>query len=79
MPTYVILLRAVNVGGTGKLPMADFKKVLTALGIQECGNLHSERQCGGGCKGVGGNHREDGGRESGKADGCTGGCRSADA
>jgi len=22
MPTYVVLLRAVNVGGTGKLPMA---------------------------------------------------------
>ncbi len=34
MPTYVILLRAVNVGGTGKLPMADFKKVLTALGFK---------------------------------------------
>ena len=28
MPTYVILLRAVNVGGTGKLPMADFRKLL---------------------------------------------------
>lgn len=35
MPTYVILLRAVNVGGTGKLPMADFKKVLTALGFKK--------------------------------------------
>lgn len=35
MPTYVILLRAVNVGGTGKLPMADFKKVLTALGFEK--------------------------------------------
>ncbi len=34
MPTYVILLRAVNVGGTGKLPMADLKKVLTALGFK---------------------------------------------
>lgn len=28
MPTYVILLRAVNVGGTGKLPMADFRMLL---------------------------------------------------
>jgi uncharacterized protein (DUF1697 family) len=28
MPTYVILLRAVNVGSTGKLPMADFRKLL---------------------------------------------------
>lgn len=28
MPTYVILLRAVNVGGTGKLPMADFRQLL---------------------------------------------------
>ena len=34
MPTYVILLRAVNVGGTGKLPMADFKRVLTELGFK---------------------------------------------
>jgi uncharacterized protein (DUF1697 family) len=34
MATYVILLRAVNVGGTGKLPMADFKKVLTDLGYR---------------------------------------------
>jgi len=29
MPTFVILLRAVNVGSTGKLPMADFRKLLT--------------------------------------------------
>ena len=35
MPTYVILLRAVNVGGTGKLPMADFKTVLTKLGFEK--------------------------------------------
>jgi uncharacterized protein (DUF1697 family) len=34
MPTYVILLRAVNVGGTGKLPMADFKRVLAQLGFK---------------------------------------------
>jgi uncharacterized protein (DUF1697 family) len=33
MPTYIALLRAVNVGGTGKLPMADFRKVLEDLGF----------------------------------------------
>ena len=32
MPTFVILLRAVNVGGTGKLPMASFRKLLEELG-----------------------------------------------
>src|SRR5579871_1795748 len=32
MLTYVILLRAVNVGSTGKLPMADFRKLLEKLG-----------------------------------------------
>jgi uncharacterized protein (DUF1697 family) len=34
MPTYVALLRAVNVGGTGKLPMADLRKLLAGLGFQ---------------------------------------------
>lgn len=34
MPTYVVLLRAVNVGGTGKLPMADFRKLLQELGFK---------------------------------------------
>jgi uncharacterized protein (DUF1697 family) len=34
MPTYVILLRAVNVGGYGKLPMASLKKLLTSLGFE---------------------------------------------
>ena len=33
MPTYVILLRAVNVAGYGKLPMADLRKMLTGLGF----------------------------------------------
>jgi uncharacterized protein (DUF1697 family) len=32
MLTYVILLRAVNVGSTGKLPMADLRKLLERLG-----------------------------------------------
>lgn len=34
MPTYVILLRAVNVAGYGKLAMADFRKLLTNLGFE---------------------------------------------
>ncbi len=35
MPTYVILLRAVNLAGYGKLPMADFRKMLTGLGFEK--------------------------------------------
>lgn len=35
MPTYVILLRAVNVGSYGKLPMADFRKILSRLGFDK--------------------------------------------
>jgi uncharacterized protein (DUF1697 family) len=35
MPTFVILLRAVNVGGTGKLPMAAFRKLLEDLGYRQ--------------------------------------------
>jgi uncharacterized protein (DUF1697 family) len=34
MPTYVILLRAVNVGGYGKLSMADLRKTLSSLGFK---------------------------------------------
>ena len=33
MNTYIALLRAVNVGGTGKLPMADLKAMCIALGF----------------------------------------------
>ena len=33
MTTYVAFLRAVNVGGTGKLPMADLRKMCTELGF----------------------------------------------
>lgn len=33
MPTYIALLRAVNVGGTGKLPMADLKAMCAAAGF----------------------------------------------
>jgi len=35
MPTYVVLLRAVNVAGYGKLPMADFRKMLIGLGFEK--------------------------------------------
>jgi uncharacterized protein (DUF1697 family) len=34
MPTYIVLLRAVNVGGTGKLPMAAFRKLIDGLGYR---------------------------------------------
>ena len=33
MPAYVALLRAVNVGGTGKLPMAELKAMCVAEGF----------------------------------------------
>jgi uncharacterized protein (DUF1697 family) len=32
MAVFIALLRAVNVGGTGKLPMADFKAICEAVG-----------------------------------------------
>ena len=34
MPIYIALLRAVNVGGTGKLPMADLKAMCEAEGFE---------------------------------------------
>ncbi|HTA79109.1 MAG TPA: DUF1697 domain-containing protein [Terracidiphilus sp.] len=43
MPTYVILLRAVNVGSTGKLPMADFRKLLADA---KCVNVETYIQSG---------------------------------
>ncbi len=33
MATYVIFLRAVNLAGYGRLPMADFRRVLSGLGF----------------------------------------------
>jgi uncharacterized protein (DUF1697 family) len=33
MPSFVALLRAVNVGGTGKLPMSDLKAICEELGF----------------------------------------------
>lgn len=35
MPTYIALLRAVNLGGYGKLAMADFRKMLEKLGYRK--------------------------------------------
>ena len=35
MPRYVALLRAVNVGGYGKIAMADFRKLLEGLGFRD--------------------------------------------
>ncbi|MBO9466061.1 DUF1697 domain-containing protein [Tropicibacter sp. R15_0] len=32
MPAYALFLRAVNVGGTGKLPMADLRQMLSDIG-----------------------------------------------
>ena len=43
MKTYVALLRAVNVGGTGMLAMADFRAVMTKLGY---GNVKTYIQSG---------------------------------
>jgi uncharacterized protein (DUF1697 family) len=51
MPTYVILLRAVNVGSTGKLPMADFRKLLAeakCTGVEtyiQSGNAVVDAKC----------------------------------
>ena len=35
MTTYIVLLRAVNVGGTGKLPMAELKAMCLELGFTQ--------------------------------------------
>ncbi|MFZ1013796.1 MAG: DUF1697 domain-containing protein [Terracidiphilus sp.] len=51
MPTFVILLRAVNVGSTGKLPMADFRKLLAdraCTGVEtyiQSGNAVVDAKC----------------------------------
>ncbi len=33
MPTHIALLRAINVGGTGKLPMAELRRLCESLGF----------------------------------------------
>ena len=35
MPAFIVLLRAVNVGGTGKLPMAELKAMCVAAGFSK--------------------------------------------
>jgi len=35
MPTHVALLRGINVGGGGKVPMAELRRLLTSLGHRE--------------------------------------------
>jgi uncharacterized protein (DUF1697 family) len=34
MPVFIVLLRAVNVGGTGKLPMSELKRLCEKAGFQ---------------------------------------------
>ncbi len=46
MGSFVALLRAVNVGGTGKLPMSELKEICEKLGFESVSNLHRQRQCG---------------------------------
>ena len=52
MPLFVVLLRAVNVGGTGKLPMADLKRLCEKAGFRNVrtyiasGNVVAERDGG---------------------------------
>jgi uncharacterized protein (DUF1697 family) len=49
MPIFVVLLRAVNVGGTGKLPMDDLKRLCELAGFRSVrtyiasGNVVAER------------------------------------
>jgi uncharacterized protein (DUF1697 family) len=49
VPVFIVLLRAVNVGGTGKLPMADLKRLCEKAGFREArtyiasGNVVAER------------------------------------
>jgi uncharacterized protein (DUF1697 family) len=49
MPVFVLLLRAVNVGGTGKLPMGDLKRLCEKAGFRNVrtyiasGNVVAER------------------------------------
>src|ERR1700691_600959 len=49
MPVFIVLLRAVNVGGTGKLPMSDLKHLCEKAGFRNVrtyiasGNVVAER------------------------------------
>jgi uncharacterized protein (DUF1697 family) len=50
MPVFVVLLRAVNVGGTGKLPMGELKRLCEKAGFRNVrtyiasGNVVAERE-----------------------------------
>lgn len=68
MPVHVALLRAVNVGGTGSLPMADLKAICEGLGFCRRQDLHSERKRAVPLRSAGGGSSRDAGqRPSGKA------------
>ena len=49
MPVFIALLRAINVGGTGKLPMSDLKRLCEKVGFRNVrtyiasGNVVAER------------------------------------
>jgi uncharacterized protein (DUF1697 family) len=49
MPVFIVLLRAVNVGGTGKLPMGELKRLCEEAGFRKVrtyiasGNVAAER------------------------------------
>jgi uncharacterized protein (DUF1697 family) len=49
MPVFIVVLRAVNVGGTGKLPMSDLKRLCAKAGFRHVriyiasGNVVAER------------------------------------
>jgi uncharacterized protein (DUF1697 family) len=50
MPVFIALLRAINVGGTGKLPMSDLKRLCEEVGFRNVrtyiasGNVVAERE-----------------------------------
>ena len=56
MPVFIALLRAVNVGGTGKLPMGDLKRLCEKAGFRNVrtyiasGNVVAERDGRGGAR-----------------------------
>ena len=49
MPVFIVLLRAINVGGTGKLPMSELKRLCEQVGFRNVrtyiasGNVVAER------------------------------------
>ncbi len=45
MAAFVALLRAVNVGGTGKLPMSELEGDVRGARLQRGAHLHRQRQC----------------------------------